>query len=98
MRGYSQVNVLCRDTAFDGPSVKLLDHLGEGSQPNANVLADAEAFVRQLYNKGTEEVHVNKEGTTAFRKTRKNFATPLTTCQPPGPDMEDGPSTVSYTS
>ena len=59
--------------AFDGPSVKLLEHLGEGSHPNANVLADAEAFVWQLYNKGTEEVHVNKERATAFRKTRKNL-------------------------
>ena len=88
--------------------MKLLEHLGEGSHPNANVLADAEAFVCQLYNKGTEEVHVNKERATAFRKTRKNLdslpptqdasATPLTTSQPPGPDMEDGPSTVSSTS
>ena len=52
--------------AFDGPSVRLLEHLGEGSHPNANVLADAEAFVCQLYNKGTEEVHVNKERATAF--------------------------------
>ena len=59
--------------AFDGPTVKLLKHLGEGSHPNANVLADAEAFVCQLYNKGTEEVHFNKERATAFRKTRKNL-------------------------
>lgn len=95
---------MCRDTPFDGPSVKLLDHLGEGSQPNANVLADAEAFVCQLYDKGTEEVHVNKEGTTAFRKTRKNFdyLSPQDALQlhlrRVNHHMEDGPSTVSYTS
>ena len=56
--------------AFDSRSVKLLEHLGH---PNHNVLADAEAFVCQLYNKGTEEVHVDKERATAFRKTRKNL-------------------------
>ena len=58
--------------AFDGPTVKLFERLGEGSHPNANVLADAEAFVCQLYNKGTEDVLVNKERATV-RKTRKNL-------------------------
>ena len=53
--------------------MKLLEHLGEGSQPNVYVLAGAEAFVCQLYNKGTEEVSVNKEWATAFQKTRKNL-------------------------
>lgn len=53
--------------------MKLLEHLGEGSQPNVNVLAGAEALVCQLYNKGTEEVSVNKEWATAFQKTRKNL-------------------------
>jgi len=34
--------------AFDGRSMELLEHLGEESPSNANVLADAEAFVCQL--------------------------------------------------
>ena len=59
--------------AFDGHSVELLKHLGEESHPNANVFADAEAFVCQLYNKGTEEVHINKERAAVFRKTTKKL-------------------------
>ena len=52
--------------AFDGPSVKLLERLGEENHPSANVLADAEAFVCQLYNHGTREVHINKERAAVF--------------------------------
>ena len=59
--------------AFDGRSLELLEHLGEESRPNANVLADAEAFVCQLYNKGAEEVHINKERAAVFRKTTKKL-------------------------
>ena len=59
--------------AFDGRSVKLLEHLGEENNPSANVLADAEAFVCQLYNHGTKEVHINKERAAVFRKTTKQL-------------------------
>ena len=51
---------------FDGCSVGLLEHLGEESSPNADVLADAEAFVCQLYNKGTEDVYINNGRATVF--------------------------------
>jgi len=59
--------------AFDGRSLELLERLGEESCPNANVLAEAEAFVWQLYNEGTEEVHINNERAAMFRKKTKKL-------------------------
>lgn len=52
--------------------MQLLEHFGEESCPNANILADAEAFVHQLHNKGTEEININK-GMISFRRTRKKL-------------------------
>ena len=54
--------------AFDGRSPELLKYLAEESRLNSNVLADGEAFVCQLYDKGTREVHVNKERAAIFRQ------------------------------
>ena len=57
----------------------LLEHLGEESQISTDVLAKAEAFVCKLYNPGTQEVEINKERATAFRKSKKDLdALPLT--------------------
>jgi len=66
--------------AFEGCSPELLEHLGEESPTNASVLADAEAFVCQLYNKGTKEVNINKERAAAFRKAKKNLHALLEGC------------------
>ena len=59
---------------FDS-SPKLIEHLGEDCPPKAGVLADAEAFVCQLYNHGTDEVDIDKERAAAFRKVKKNLDT-----------------------
>lgn len=78
--------------------MQLLEHLGEESCPNANILADAEAFVHQLHNKGTEEININKE-MIGFRRTRKELhSLPLhkmlcnsaTASQPIGSGADDG--------
>jgi len=36
-------------------------------------LADAEAFVWQLYDHGTDEIDIDKERAAAFRKVKKNL-------------------------
>lgn len=92
--------------AFDGRSPERLKYLGEESCPNSNVLADGEASVYQLYDKGTREVHINKERAAIFRKTTKNLDSlpppqdalqlHLTASQPPGPDIEESSSVVSH--
>ena len=53
----------------------LLEHLREESQISADVLAKAEAFVCKLYNPGTQEVEINKERASAFRKSKKDLDT-----------------------
>ena len=57
---------------FDSSS-KLIEHLGEHCPPEESVLADAEAFVCQLYNHGTDGVDINEERAAAFRKVKKNL-------------------------
>lgn len=57
---------------FDSLS-KLIKHLGEQCPPEETVLADAEAFVCQLYNHGTDGVDINEERAAAFRKVKKNL-------------------------
>lgn len=57
---------------FDS-SPRLIEHLGEDCPPEASVLADAEAFVCQLYNHGTDGVDIDKERAAAFRKVKKNL-------------------------
>lgn len=57
---------------FDS-SPRLIEHLGEDCPPEASVLADAEAFVCQLYNYGTDGVDIDKERAAAFRKVKKNL-------------------------
>ena len=52
---------------------KLVEHQGEHCPPEESVLADAEAFVCQLYNHGTDGVDINEERAAAFRKVKKNF-------------------------
>ena len=60
-------------------SSKLIEHLGEHCPPEESVLADAEAFVCQLYNHGTDEVDIDEERAAAFRKVKKNLdSLPLT--------------------
>ena len=57
---------------FDSSS-KLIEHLGEHSPPEESILADAEAFVCQLYNHGTDRIDINKERAAAFCKVKKNL-------------------------
>ncbi|XP_044174163.1 uncharacterized protein LOC122957784 [Acropora millepora] len=57
---------------FDSSS-KLIEHLGEHCPPEETVLADAEAFVCQLYNHGTDGVDINEERAAAFCKVKKNL-------------------------
>ena len=52
---------------FDSLS-KLVEHLGEHCPPEESVLDDAEAFVCQLYNNGTDGVDIKEERAAAFRK------------------------------
>ena len=52
---------------------KLVEHLGEHCPPEESVLDDAEAFVCQLYNHGTDRVDINEERAAAFRKAKKNL-------------------------
>ena len=52
---------------FDSSS-KLIEHLGEHCPPEESVMADAEAFVCQLYNHGTDGVDINEERAAAFPK------------------------------
>lgn len=55
---------------FDS-SPKLIEHLGEYCPPEESVLADAEAFVCQLYDHGTDGIDIDKERAAAFRKVKK---------------------------
>ena len=57
---------------FEG-TPELIEHLGEHCPPDESVLADAEAFVCQLYNHGTNGKDINKERASAFRKVKKNL-------------------------
>ena len=52
---------------------RLLQHLGKDESPEAKVLCDAEAFICQLYNKGTEETLINRERASAFRRAEKSL-------------------------
>ena len=64
----SQFAGICKQSAlkiFDS-SLKLIDHLGEHCPPEESVLADAEAFVCQLYNHGTDGEGINEERAAAF--------------------------------
>ena len=61
--------------AFEGRSPELLRHLGDEIPPNTSVLADAEAFVCQLYSKGTGQTSINKARSSAFRKAKNKLDT-----------------------
>ena len=52
---------------------RLLERLGEDQYPDGDVLANAEAFVFQLYNRGTMEVHINNERAATFRRGKKRL-------------------------
>ncbi|PFX25959.1 uncharacterized protein LOC111329635 [Stylophora pistillata] len=52
---------------------ELIEHLGEHCPPLESVLADSEAFVRQLYNHVTNGKDINKDRASAFRKVKKNL-------------------------
>lgn len=77
---------------FDS-SPKLIEHLGEYCPPEESVLADAEAFVWQLYDHGTDGMDIDKERAAAFRKVKKNldslpsFLPSYTACELPVHDM-----------
>ena len=73
---------------FDSSS-KLIEHLGEHCLPEESVLADAEAFVCQLYNHGTDGVDINEERAAAFRKVKNldSLASSYTACELPVHDM-----------
>lgn len=57
----------------DSQTSNLLTSIGETSPPTQRTIADAEAFVCQLYHKGTREVEINKERAAAFCKVKKNI-------------------------
>ena len=59
--------------ALDSQTSNLLTSIGETSPPTQRTIADAEAFVCQLYHKGTREVEINRERAAAFRKVKKNI-------------------------
>ena len=61
--------------AFEGCSLELLRHLGDEIPPNTSVLADAEAFVCQLYSKDTGKTSINKARSSAFRKAKNKLDT-----------------------
>ena len=67
---------------FDSSS-KLIEHLGEHCPPKESVLADAKAFVCQLYNHGTDRVDINEERAAAFRKVKDldSLASSYTACE-----------------
>ena len=73
---------------FDSSS-KLIEHLGEHCPPEESVLVDAEAFVCQLYNHGTDGVDINEERAAAFRKVKNldSLASSYTACELPVHDM-----------
>ena len=52
---------------------RLLQHLEKDESPEEKVLCDAEAFICQLYNKGTEETFINRERASAFRRAKKSL-------------------------
>ena len=63
---------------FDSSS-NLIEHLGEHCPPEESVLADAEAFVCQLYNHGIDGIDIDKERAAALRKVKKSLdSLPLT--------------------
>ena len=54
--------------------LKLIEYQGVHCPPEESVLADAEAFVCQLYNRHwTDRVDINEERAAAFRKVKKNL-------------------------
>ena len=59
--------------ALDSQTSNLLTSIGETSPPTQRTIADAEAFVCQLYHKGTREVEINRERAAAFRTVKKNI-------------------------
>ena len=66
---------------FDSSS-RLIKLLAEHSPPEASVLANADTFVCQLYNHGTDGKDINAERAAAFRhKVKKNLD-----CLPPTKD------------
>ena len=52
---------------------RLLQHLEKDESPEEKVLCDAEAFICQRYNKGTEETFINRERASAFRRAKKSL-------------------------
>ena len=61
---------------FDASS-KLIEHLGEHCPPEESVLTDAEAFVCQLSNHGTDGVDIDEGRAAAFHKVKKNLWIPF---------------------
>ena len=59
--------------ALHSQTSNLLTSIGETSPPTQRTIADAEAFVCQLYHKGTREVEINRERAAAFCKVKKNI-------------------------
>ena len=51
--------------ALDSQTSNLLTSIGETSPPTQRTIADAEAFVCQLYHKGTREVEIKRERAAA---------------------------------
>ena len=52
---------------------RLLQRLGKDESPEEKVLCDAEAFICQLYNKGTEKTLINRERASTFRRAKKSL-------------------------
>ena len=59
--------------ALDSQTSHLLKSIDETSPSTQRTIADAEAFARQLYHKGTREEEINRERAAAFRKVKKNI-------------------------
>ena len=57
---------------FDTSS-KLIKHLAGHCPPEESILTNAEAFVCQLYNHGTDGVDIDEERAAAFCKVKKNL-------------------------
>ena len=73
---------------FDSSSGPI-EHQGEHCPPEESMLANAEAFVWQLCNHGTDGVGINEERAAAFHKVKKNLdSLPPTVCELPMHDME----------
>ena len=83
---------------FDSSS-KLIEHLGEHCPPEESVLADAEAFVCQLYNHGTDGVDLcqRRESSSISQGKEEHrfhfsdegcFASSYMACELPVYDME----------